>query len=351
MGNEISRKLASIRVIDEIKPIKDADNIECAIIGGWQVVVKKNEFKVGQAVIYFEIDSFIPHNIAPFLSKGQEPKEFNGIKGERLRTLKLRGTLSQGLIMDYFDFPQVVKEFHKTRVYDPNEKYFDVTEILGVQKYDPPVPAQLGGDGKGAFPYFIPKTDQERIQNLSDKLNEWSSDGSKWEVTEKLDGSSMTVYILNGEIGVCSRNLELKENYDNSLWKTAKNQNVLKTLSEISEYKDLALQGELIGEGIQGNPYKLKGQKYYIFDIFDITHRKYLSSNERINLCNKYNLLHTPVVKTDCHIVNDMNFLLTYAEGKSELNSSTEREGLVYKNVLTQESFKTISNKFLLKKG
>jgi RNA ligase (TIGR02306 family) len=93
------RKMATIRKIDDIRPIEGADAIECAVVGGWQVVVKKGEYNVGDLAVYLEIDSFVPHELAPFLSKGQEPREFNGVKGERLRTVKLRGVTSQGLLL------------------------------------------------------------------------------------------------------------------------------------------------------------------------------------------------------------------------------------------------------------
>jgi RNA ligase (TIGR02306 family) len=93
------RKLATIRRIADIQPIEGADAIEVATVDGWKVVIKKNEFKVGDLAVYLEIDSWIPHELAPFLSKGQEPREYNGVKGERLRTIKLRGTTSQGLLL------------------------------------------------------------------------------------------------------------------------------------------------------------------------------------------------------------------------------------------------------------
>ena len=137
------RKLATIRTIDEIRSIPDADAIECAVVGGWTVVIKKGEFKVGDVAVYFEIDSWIPTELAPFLSNGQEPRAYDGIQGERLRTVKLRGQLSQGLLLRYWDFPKVVEAFHKTRL--ASDEPFDVTEILGIVKYEPPVPAHLAG--------------------------------------------------------------------------------------------------------------------------------------------------------------------------------------------------------------
>lgn len=345
------RKLATIRNIDDIIPIPGADNIECAVVGGWVVVVKKGQFRKNGAAIYVEIDSWVPTEIAPFLSKGKEPREYNGIKGERLRTVKLLGQISQGLLLDIYDYPAVSNAFHKTRIIDPNvSENFDVTEILGIQKFEPPIPAQLSGMVKGYFPIEIPKTDQERCQNLVDSIKGWSKDSVTWEVTEKLDGCSMTVYRKNGEFGVCSRNLDLKEDVTNSLWATARSQGIIDALAKIPT--DIAFQGELIGEGIQGNPYKIKGQKFYVFDIFDIKSGKYLSPEDRIALCKELEMEHVPVISHSATISDNVMQILAMAEGKSVLHASTEREGLVFKaNSLDGVSFKAISNRFLIKTG
>lgn len=158
------RKLASIRKIENISDIPGADMISMATIDGWEVVVKKGDFKPGDHVIYLEIDSWVPTTVAPFLTKsGRVPREYNGVPGERLKTVRLRGQISQGLILNYWNFPDVVNAFHKTRLvnhWDNND--FDVTEILGIQKWEPEINANLSGRAKGNFPYFIPKTDAER---------------------------------------------------------------------------------------------------------------------------------------------------------------------------------------------
>ena len=330
------RKLASVRKISNIKPIKDADAIECAQIDGWDVVVKKGEFSVGDSVVYFEIDSWIPNSIAPFLSKGQEPKEYEGVKGERLRTVRLRGQLSQGLILPLCEFDLLEYPVGT-----------DLTDILNIKKYEPPIPAQLSGEVKGLFPTLIPKTDQERVQNILDKLVYWTQDQTVFEVTEKLDGSSMTCYYMDGEFGVCSRNLDLKRNTDNSLWKAALNQKLDDILSKYG--KNIALQGELIGEGIQGNPYKLKGQQFYLFDVYLISEGRYMDPTERKSFAVYNNINHVPII--DYFNVKPVDELLLLAEGKSVLNVNTEREGLVFKSMSNQNSFKVISNKFLLKNG
>lgn len=340
------RKLASVRRISNIKPIKDADSIECAQIDGWGVVVKKSEFSAGDLVVYFEIDSWIPNSIAPFLSKGQEPKEYEGVKGERLRTVRLRGQLSQGLILPF------TAEMAVKIGAPPGAKFtdyigLDVSDFLGIKKFEPPMPANLAGEVKGLFPTLIPKTDQERVQNLLDKLVYWTQEQTVFEVTEKLDGSSMTCYYMNGEFGVCSRNLDLKRNTNNSLWKAALNQGLEDILSKYGE--NIAIQGELIGEGIQGNPYRLKGQRFYLFDVYLIKEGRYMTPKERKAFSEMYNVTHVPII--DYWQIYPVDELLLLAEGKSQLNTNIEREGLVFKSMQSQESFKVISNKFLLKNG
>lgn len=339
------RKLATIRKIVDIKPIDGADAIECAQIDGWKVVVKKGEFQIGQLATYIEVDAFVPHEVAPFLSKGKEPREFNGIKGERLRTIKLRGQVSQGLLL-----PIEGTKTSSGALLDHECKWSegeDVTDILGIQKYEAPIPAQLAGQVRGNFPSFIPKTDQERIQNLGTELSEWARRETTWEVTEKLDGSSMTAYLYQGEFGVCSRNLDLKEDDNNSFWRAARAHEIEYKLRSLG--RNLALQGELIGEGIQKNRYEIKGQQFFLFDIYDIDAGRYLNGRERLDLLHELDINHCPILARSISLVcATQDILLKEAEGVSELNPQAEREGLVYKCIEMQASFKCISNKFLL---
>jgi len=225
---------------------------------------------------------------------------------------------------------------------------------LQILKYEAPIPAQLAGEVKGMFPGFIPKTDQERIQNLKAELDTWTAEGDLWEVTEKLDGSSMTVYIRDGEIGVCSRNLELKRNKDNSLWKAVDKQGLEEILVSHSTFDSdfaVALQGELIGEGIQGNPYKIKGQVFVLFDIYLINDGRYMNPAERHVFTTMNDINHVPIMDRGGLLLDDMDGILQGAEGKSDLCSTTEREGLVFKRHDGKASFKAISNRFLIKTG
>jgi RNA ligase (TIGR02306 family) len=338
------RKLATIRKIDALRPIPDADAIECAVVGGWTAVVKKGEYAAGDLAVYCEIDSWIPHTLAPFLSKGKEPRVFDGIQGERLRTMKLRGQLSQGLLLPLSTLTMIDSELFEG---------LDVSFPLGIVKYEAPVPAQLAGEVKGMFPGWIQKTDQERVQNLKEELDYWLREQHVWEVTEKLDGSSMTVYLRDGEFGVCSRNLELKPSETNSLWKVAIRNELELKLRRAN--RNLALQGELIGEGIQGNPYKQKGQEFFLFDIYDIDTSKYFTPTERKMFIEEHDIKHVPVLAFGAELadtlgINSIDGILRFAEGKSVMGMiGCEREGVVFKSKAMQCSFKAISNKFLLK--
>lgn len=338
------RKLATIQRIAEVKTIENADKIVAYRIGGWVAVDSKDKYHVGDLVVYCEPDSWIPHELAPFLSKGKEPREFEGVKGERLRTAKLRGQLSQGLLL-----PTSVLNFTENE-FDDSEIGNDVSERLGIIKYEAPVPACLAGDARGMFPSAVPKTDQERAQNLSDKLNELSA--HTYEVTEKLNGSSCTLWLDNeADFHVCSRNLDLKETESNSYWKAARKYDVEQKMKDLG-LKGLAIQGELIGEGINGNQYKTS-LDFYVFDMYDTVFQRYLTSSERLVYCEKLGLKHVPVLCNSFSIGMDGTVanLLAYAEGKSELNGS-EREGCVFVSTCDPSvSFKCVSNRWLIKTG
>jgi RNA ligase (TIGR02306 family) len=331
------RKMASIRVIDDIRPIEGADAIECAVIGGWTVVVKKGEFTVGQLAVYLEIDSWVPTELASFLSKGKEPREFEGIKGERLRTVKLRGQLSQGLLLP----------LEPTCANIDSELFdgLDVSVPLNIVKWERPMNAQLAGMARGNFPSFIPKTDQERVQNLKKEIA--SATGMQFEVTEKLEGSSMTVYLNEGVFGVCSRNLDLKETEGNAFWETARENDIEARMRAVDENWSFAIQGELIGPGIQGNIYKLTKPEFYVFDVYNILTGTYLNPEARRALIARMDLNHVPVLNPEYTLDQTVDEILTSAEGQS-FHAKTEREGIVFKQVDGGMTFKAISNKYLL---
>lgn len=341
----MERKLATVRIINDIQPIEGADMIELAIVDGWKVVVAKNVgHKVGDMVIYCEIDSFLPiKEEFEFLRKSSY-KKMGDQEGFRLKTIKLRGQVSQGLIL-----PISVLNPTDTNIYVTPFEGLDVTEMLGIVKYEPPIPAELAGKVKGLFPSFIRKTDEERVQNLASEYEMYKTqnkEGMKFYVTEKLDGSSATYYLKDGMFGVCSRNLELLETEGNTFWKVARELMLEEKLGTLDN--NICLQGELIGEGIQGNPYKIKGQTVRFFNAFNIDTQEYLGLTEFITLVNGMKLETVPVLDTNFTLPETIEGMLKVAEDKSTLNPSFDREGIVIRSADRTISFKAISNKFLL---
>jgi RNA ligase (TIGR02306 family) len=346
-----TRKLASIRKIDDLKEIPGADLIEVAVVGGWNVVVKKGEFTAGDLAVYLEIDSFVPNALAPFLTRaGHFPKSFSvtnedgsvtTVEGERLKTIRLRGQLSQGLLL-----PLSVCTMIDSLLIEG----LDVTLPLGIVKWEKPVPAQLAGLIRGNFPTAIPKTDQERCQNLVKEIHAAIEADLTFEVTEKLEGSSMTCYLIDGEFGVCSRNLDLKRDENNSFWATAIRDDIEAKMRAVGpnpgEDWGFAIQGECVGPGIQGNIYKLSRTEFFVFDVYDIKRGEYLKPDERRCLIATMGLKHAPVLTTE-RPLSPVAMLLDWADGKSVLGD-TLREGIVFKQVDGGMSFKAISNKYLM---
>jgi len=331
------RKLASVVKIVDIQPIPGADAIVVATVKGWKVVVKVNEYKVGDLAVYYEIDSFLP--IRPqfeFLRKSSF-KRMGSSEGFRLKTIRLRGQISQGLLTP---IPEGIS--------NPKEGD-DLTEALDIVKYEPPIPAQLAGKIKGTFPNFIPKTDEIRIQNFENEVG-FSPVGERAYVTEKLDGTSFTCYFNNGVFGVCGRNWELTETSDNSLWRMA---NLLQLKEKMTKHgKNIALQGELIGAGINGNLYGLSDHKLYFFTGYDIDKGRRMFFDELEWVLFGLQLQMVPVLEKYGFVIpnetNIVEYMLKYAEGKSVLNMEVDREGVVVRGLEREFSFKAISNTYLL---
>lgn len=336
------RKMASIRRIDDIQPIPGADAIEVATVGGWRVVIKKGEFAVGDLAVYIEIDSWIGHDLAPFLSKGSEPREHNGVRGERLRTIKLRGQVSQGLLLSRYVVLDRLGEIHEGQ---------DVSELLNIQKWEAPVPANLAGQARSMFPSWGKKTDAERCQNLLSEIKEAYDTDMQFEITIKLDGTSMSAGVgPNGEFHVCSRNLSLKlDQVGNTYVDVAEMYNLESKMLLLD--RPLLISGEIIGEGIQKNQEKIKGQDFYVFNVWDPIRSEYLSADERKQIVLALGLKHAPVLHESITLrelgLDTVDKILKYAEGPS-MNSGS-REGLVFKSIDGKFMFKAVSNAWLTK--
>jgi RNA ligase (TIGR02306 family) len=329
------RKLASIQHIKSLEPIVGADAIEKATVLGWELVVKKGEFNVGDPCVYCEIDCLMP-----------ERPEFDFLKprGMRIRTVRLRGQFSQGICFPLSILPAGLNAIEGD----------DVTDALGITKYEPPIPANLAGKVKGGFPGFLPKTDETRVQVLQEVLDQFR--GTICYLTEKLDGSSVTYYVKDGEFGVCSRNLELLETPDNSIWRVARELDVEAKLRSLNG--DFALQGEIIGEGVQGNKYKLRGQTVRFFNLYDIAGYRHLDYAEYLRAMEAMQCASVPLLRDDYALSSDIPELVKLAMAPSRLNPAIPREGVVIRPLTEQRmamaglgrvSFKAINPEFLLK--
>lgn len=337
----MSRKLATIQKIKNIFPIPGADKIEVAEILGWKVVVKKGEFQVGDLCVYCEIDSILP----------EKPKfEFLRDKKFRIKTCRLRGQISQGIC-----FPlNILSDTLKNEVKEGE----DVTELLGIEQHIPQIPACIAGIVKGLFPSFIPKTDETRVQVLQSILDRYK--GEKCYITEKVDGSSVTYYIKDGEFGVCSRNLELKEDDKNAFWEFAHKINLKERMLKVE--KNFAIQGELIGAGIQKNNLRLPEKTVKFFTSFDIDKYQYYNYGEFV-MQMKYLELETVPIITDNYILSsNIDELVEMSKGFSELNPKVYREGIVIRPLIEKVdlqmssewgngrvSFKVINTEYLLR--
>lgn len=358
------RKMATVRRVSGVQLIPQADKICAYIVDGWSIVDAKDKYNVGDLVVMCEIDSWIPHEIAPFLSKGKEPREFEGVKGERLKTIKLRGQLSQGLLLPPSVLGDTQPNFFNESdrwalgVIAEGEDQFsefifegdDVSERLGIKKWERPLSPQLAGMARGSFPSFVPKTDQERVQNLVKEIDLASTCGHEFEITEKLDGSSMTVYLREDQFGVCSRNLDLKETEGNTFWATTRRLDIEAKMRAVEEFGDFAVQGELVGPGIQGNSYNLTHHDFYVFDVYDIRAGEYVAPAVRQALVARMGLKHVPIIAHNAPITgHDVGAILKLADGRSVVGDcKAKREGLVFKSTNGGFSFKAISNDWLL---
>ena len=345
------RALATVEEITELRPIEGADSIEVARVRGWDVVVRIGEFNVGDRVVFFEIDSFLPLDDSrfTFLAPRGARKNPEGVEGHVLKTARLRGVYSQGLVLPLQDFPEIGTWF-------PG---MDATDsIPGLEKWDPPIPAELAGSAKGAFPSNFKKTDEERIQNMPWLFEQSAytdlSDG--WVATEKIDGSSMTVFLIDGEEGVASRNWDIEDTSHNSMWKLARSLDLHQKMRDwypVPEFIDeaeIALQGEIFGPGIQGNPLQVKEVQFRLFTIqYD---RAELPRGSWPQWA-----LDIAVPVHDLPYPKDQDEALAQVENlKSLINPDRPVEGVVWRNTRAttfpngaRASWKAISQRYLLK--
>ena len=332
----MKRKLATIRKIDQLDPIANADRIEAAKVMGWTVVVKKGELAVGDKCVFFEVDSLLPD--------GESWAEFMRPRGFRVKTAKLRGVLSQGLALPLAALPGDL---------DQLEVGQEVTELLGVRKYEPPT--ALTAEAAGPFPGSLPKTDELRLQSAPELLDELRD--VPFSVTVKCDGTSGTFARLDGELTVCSRNMALKRSDTSPWWIVAERYLLDRRLPD-----GFAVQGEVCGPKIQKNRLELDQLDLLVFDVFDVRAGRYLDLADQQAFCDEHQLRPVPLER----VVEGeelerfeltLERFLELARGRYS-GTQNRREGIVVRPLINQPSpalggsrlsFKVLNNEFLLK--
>jgi hypothetical protein len=349
--------LASIQKILNVTPIEGADAIETAHVLGWQVVIKKGEYKAGDLCVYIQIDTVVPET---------EYFDFLRERKYRVRTIKLRKQISQGLIVPL-----------------PPGRYVegdDVTDVIGVKKYEKPdnnperfekprMPKKwykkwiylfkynflyklfpsLKRKQRSSFPtHLVSITDEERIQNMPQVLEQYA--GKTFVVSYKLDGSSITIIhsrvLGQSKFRVCSRRFELHDK-KNDWYRVFESTEFYLEIMKLVNYfntNDIIVQGEAVGK-FNGNHHNLQREQIRLFNIY--VGGKRLKQNEFLDVCLKLNIPHCPKYK-EVTLNHTLQEILKESEIKDILNPVAEAEGLVWRCVEDNMSFKVINNKYLL---
>jgi RNA ligase (TIGR02306 family) len=330
------RSLVTIQRIKAVTAIPDSDFLETVHIMGWQCVVKKGEFKEGDLGVYFEVDSFLP--LEPryeFLRSSSYRENDDNGKGFRIRTAKLRGQLSQGLFLSLSQFPEL----------EGFGEGDDVTEKLGVKKWYIPETASAGGTIIGDRPGGIPASDEVRIQSALELLD--ALRGKPYYITTKMDGTSGIVYSIDGRIGCCSRNKEIKDEADSLYWSPVYRYSLKEKLAQYGG--SIVLTGEICGPGIQRNRLRLSVPEWYVFDVMDWDSRSYVPYDRMLEICAALGVPVVPLEERGDSFSYTLEELLKKAQGKYP--SGIDKEGIVVRDILSPKavSFKVLNNDVLLK--
>lgn len=353
------RELAHIKVISDISPIEGKDRIALATVDGWQVIIQKSEFDIGDKCVFCEIDSVLP-----------EKPEFEFLRKNnfRIKTMKMAGCISQGICFPLSILP--------SGEYEPEQ---DVTEVLGVTQYVPtmdldPLPQDKGAARKypaflmrfkwfrrlvlpkkksKGFPSFISKTDETRIQNIPNVVN----DKREWVATEKVDGQSGTFALVRVKSKlpflkdkfdyiVCSRNQRLVHKDNSSYWAVSDRYKIQDRLKDIiGDNEWVAIQGECIAPKVQGNKYKVSSPDLYVFNLIYPSGR--LGSIEAKDIIEQHGMKFVPIIQTSFVLPDSVQEVLDAAHGQSAIGG-TLREGIVFRSKDGKQSFKAVDPLFLL---
>ncbi|NCA17177.1 MAG: RNA ligase (ATP), partial [Betaproteobacteria bacterium] len=316
------RKLASVQKIKFVRPIAGADAIECVGILGWECVSKKGEFSPDDKCVYFEIDSLLPDEpVFEFLRKACWKEDLGRY---RLRTVRLRGQISQGLALPIGLFPELAGR----------EVGFNATEILGVEKYEPPVPAQIQGDAR-SFSWPIGKTDETRVQQDDECGFISRLTGRPYYISLKIDGTSSSFMVSEDEYHVCGRNYSYRKSDTHSFWNISERYGIESKIRDhaLRTGRRVAIQGEIVGPGIQKNPLGLKAPDLFVFNVVDMDAGR-LHLDEATRIAAEFGLNFVPILERGESFSYSQSDLLELAKGKyaehfPSAKPGQDREGIV----------------------
>jgi RNA ligase (TIGR02306 family) len=303
---------------------------------GWQCVVKKGEFKAGDLGVYFEVDSFLPEEGRyEFLRNSSYRDNVDNGKGLRIRTVKMRGQLSQGLLIPLAGFPEL-------EIFTEGG---DLTEKLGVKKWYIPETSNPGGTIIGERPNGIPASDEIRLQSAMELLDQLRD--KPYYITTKMDGTSGIVYYINGKTGCCSRNKEIKDEETALYWMPVYKYGLKEKFAKYG--KNIVLTGEICGPGIQKNKLRLTGLEWYVFDVKDGDSNIYFPYDEAVKICEDFGVPIVPLEERGEKFSYSLETLLEKARGKYP--SGLDKEGIVVRYLDRPKaiSFKVLNNDALLK--
>ena len=343
------RKLASIQRIWKIEPIEGADRIELAHVLGWQCVVNKGQFQPMDLAVYFEVDSFLP--VVPefeFMRASSYRKTDIMGEGFRLRTMKFRGQISQGLLLPVSSF---------TAIPGDAELGMDVTELLGVKKWEIEERITTGGTMIGTLPYDIPHTDETRVQAEPELIKAFA--GLEYYISTKMDGSSHSVGIDENGFHVTGHNYEYKDDGNSPFYELVKSMGLQEKMGTFAAENNLTaftIQGELCAPGIQKNRLKLTKPHWYVFTVREDGRR--VGLNRMVEVCQELQLETVPVEEVGMDLpakYPTVEALLERAEG--DYPNGGKKEGIVIRPtepvycelISAALSMKVVSNKYLLK--
>lgn len=343
------RKLASIQRIHEIEPIEGADKIELAHVLGWQCVVNKGQFKPMDLAVYFEIDSFLPIRDEFEFMRGNSYRKTDVMgEGFRIKTMRFRGQISQGLLLPVDLFKEIPTDI---------ELGTDVTDLLEIKKWEIEEKATTGGTVIGNLPYDVPHTDEVRVQAEPDLIGEFA--GLEYYISTKMDGSSHSVSIDENGFHVTGHNYEYKDDGKSAFYEFVKTRDIsskMRCYLEKNGLTSFTIQGEFCAPGIQKNRLKLTKPEWYVFTIR--INGKRVGLNKMLEVCRELDLISVPIEEVDVDLPSkypNVEAILARADG--EYPNGGRKEGIVIRpaepifseRISAALSMKAVSNKYLMK--